>query len=75
MNKAGGYTAQVYFSSDLVNQSEVYGASLIEKGTDASGSIEVYANVEDATARNEYLASFDGGIFASGSRHCIGAYL
>ena len=75
LNKAGGYTAQVYFSSDLVNQSEVYGASLIEKGTDASGSIEVYANVEDATARNEYLASFDGGIFASGSHPVVGTAL
>ena len=75
LNKAGGYTAQVYFSSDLVNQSEVYGASLIEKGTDAGGSIEVYANVEDATARNEYLASFDGGIFASGSHTVVGTAL
>ena len=67
LNKAGGYTAQVYFSSDLVNQSEVYGAS--------GGSIEVYANVEDATARNEYLASFDGGIFASGSHTVVGTAL
>ena len=75
LNKAGGYTAQVYFSSDLVNQSEVYGTSLIEKGTDAGGSIEVYANVEDATARNEYLASFDGSIFASGSHTVVGTVL
>lgn len=75
LNKAGGYTAQIYFSSDLVNQSEVYGTSLIEKGTDAGGSIEVYANVEDATTRNEYLASFDGGIFASGSHTVVGTVL
>ncbi len=75
LNKAGGYTAQIYFSSDLVNQSEIYGTSLIEKGTAAGGSIEVYANVEDATTRNDYLASFDGGIFASGSHTVIGTVL
>lgn len=75
LNKAGGYTAQIYFSSDLVNQSEVYGTSLIEKGTDAGGSIEVYANVEDATNRNEYLANFDGGFFASGSHIVVGTVL
>ena len=75
LNKAGGYTAQIYFSSDLVNQSEVYGTYIKEKGTDAGGSIEVYANVEDATTRNEYLASFDGGIFASGSHTVVGTVL
>lgn len=72
LNKAGGYTAQVFFSSDLVNQSEVYGTTIIEKGTAAGGSIEVYSNVEDANSRNEYLAAFDGGFFASGSHTVIG---
>ena len=72
MDKAGGYTAQVFFSSDLVNQSEVYGTTIIEKGTAAGGSIEVYSNVEDANSRNEYLAAFDGGFFASGSHTVIG---
>lgn len=75
LNKAGGYTAQVYFSSGLVNQNEVYGTSLIDKGTDAGGSIEVYSNVDDATTRNEYLAGFDGGIFASGSHTVIGTVI
>lgn len=75
LNKAGGYTAQVYFSSDLVNQSEVYGTSLIDKGTAAGGSIEVYANVEDATTRNDYLAGFDGSILASGSHTVVGTVL
>ena len=75
LNKAGGYTAQVYFSSALVNQNEVYGTSLIDKGTDAGGSIEVYSNVDDATTRNEYLAGFDGGIFASGSHTVIGTVI
>lgn len=72
LNKAGGYTAQVYFTSPMVDQSEVYGTSVIDKGTDAGGSVEVYTTVEDAEKRNEYLAAFDGGILASGSHVVIG---
>lgn len=75
LNKAGGYTAQVYFSSDLVDQSEVFGDTVIEKGTDCGGSIEVYSTVEDANLRNDYLASYDGGIFASGSHVVVGTVL
>lgn len=72
LGKAGGYTATVYFSSDWVNQSDVYGDTIIDKGTDAGGTVEVYANVEDAETRNEYLASFDGGVFSSGSHTVVG---
>ena len=75
LNKAGGYTAQGYFSSDLVNQASVYGNSIIEKGTDCGGSIEVYPNASDAEKRNDYLASFDGSIFASGSHTVVGTVL
>lgn len=75
LNKAGGYTAQVYFSSDLVNQSSVSGTTVIEKGTQCGGSIEVYSTVEDVTKRNDYLTTFDGGIFASGSHTVIGTCL
>lgn len=75
LNKPGGYTATVYFESSNVNQSNVYGTDLIDKGTDAGGAIEVYANEEDATKRNDYLASFDGGIFASGSHRVVGTVL
>ena len=75
LNKAGGYTAQVYFSSDLINQDEIAGSTVIEKGTDCGGSIDVYSTVEDANSRNDYLASFDGGIFASGSHIVVGTVL
>lgn len=75
LNKAGGYTATVYFESSNVNQSNVYGKDLIDKGTDAGGAIEVYANEEDAIKRNDYLASFDGGILASGSHKVVGTVL
>lgn len=70
LNKAGGYISQVYFSYSLVNQKNIYGNTVIEKGTSAGGSIEVYKNVNDAKKRNEYLSTFDGGVLSSGS-HCI----
>ena len=75
LNKQGGYTAHVYFSSDLIDQSEFEESSVIEKGTDCGGSIEVYSCVEDATKRNEYLSTFDGGVFASGSHTIVGTVL
>lgn len=75
LNKQGGYTAQVFFSSPWVNQSEVYGDSLIDKGTQAGGSIEVYRTKEEATSRETYLSAFDGGILASGSHRVIGTVL
>lgn len=70
LNKAGGYISQVYFAYSLVNQKNIYGNTVIEKGTSAGGSIEVYKNVDDAKKREEYLTAFDGSILSSGS-HCI----
>lgn len=70
LNKAGGYTSQVYFSSELIDQNSVYGTDLIDKATDSGGSIEVYSTVEDAEKRNIYLGAFDGTFLASGS-HCV----
>lgn len=75
LNKPGGYTATVYFESANVNQSNVYGADLIGKGTAAGGAIEVYANEEDAQKRETYLSAFDGGVLSSGSHRVIGTTL
>ena len=76
LNKEGGYTATVYFSSPLVvDEYSLFTGNVIDDGTDGGGSIEVYANVEDATKRNEYLASFDGGFLASGSHTIVGTCL
>ncbi|HIT44538.1 MAG TPA: hypothetical protein IAC28_00395 [Candidatus Aphodovivens excrementavium] len=75
LGKGGGYTATVYFSSPLVDQSLVYGDTIIEKGTDGGGAIEVYATVEDANKRNDYLAGYDGGILSSGSHTVVGTVL
>lgn len=72
LNKPGWYTAHIYFSYQLVNQEDVYGDDLIDKGTDAGGSVEVYKTKSDANKRNEYLSAFDGGVLSSGSHKVIG---
>ncbi|MBE6883799.1 MAG: hypothetical protein E7487_04275 [Ruminococcaceae bacterium] len=72
LNKDGGYTSQVYFSVSLVNQNTVSGTDLIDKGTEAGGSIEVYSTVKDAEVRNEYLSGWDNTILNSGSHSVIG---
>lgn len=54
------HTAQVSFLSNLVNQGEIEGNTIIDKGTDCGGSIEVYATPEDAQNRETYLSGFVG---------------
>ena len=72
LNIDGGYNACVFFSSTLVDQSNFSAKSVVEKGTSCGGCIEVYSSEEDATARNEHLAKFDGGLLDSGSHTVIG---
>ncbi len=72
LNKAGGYTSQVFFSYFVLDQDEIYGTTLIDKGTNAGGCVEVYGTKEAAEKRNNYLATFDGGNFSSGSHTVIG---
>jgi flagellar basal body-associated protein FliL len=76
LNKDGGYTAAVFFSSDLVDQSTLYAdpecTGIPAIGTDGGGCIEVFANEEDAEQRNTYLGAFDGGILSSGSHTVVG---
>ena len=80
LHKAGGYTSTIYFESKTVNQSDVYVSGeyadvLIDKGTDAGGALEVYENVEDAEKRRDYLATYDGTIYANGTHTVIGTVL
>lgn len=76
LNKQGGYTSTVYFSSDLVDQPDMYASDgytgIPAIGTDGGGSVEVYSTVEDAVERDAYLAVFDGGMFSSGSHTVAG---
>lgn len=75
LNKAGGYTAAVFFQHSDVNQSKivVIGKNdIVGKGTQCGGAVEVFASVEDANKRNDYLATFDGGVLSSGSHTVVG---
>lgn len=73
LNKAKGYTVDAFFSSTLINNGNTSGKGLIDAGTDAGGSIEVYETVEDADKRNEYLSNFDGpGLLNPGSHSVLG---
>ena len=75
LGKQGGYTATVYFVSDLVDQSKVIGDDVIEKGTDGGGAVEVYADESGAEKRNDELAAYDGTIISSGSHTVCGTCL
>lgn len=72
LNKSGWYIEKVYFSYALVNQENVLGETVLEKGLSAGGSIEVYRNKEDAEKRDEYLKTFDGTILYAGSHVVYG---
>ena len=72
LGKDGGYVACVYFSHSAINQATIPGDSIVAKGTDAGGAVEVYATLEDAQARVDYLAGFDGTILYSGSYAIVG---
>lgn len=76
LHKDGDYTAAIYFSSDLVDSSQLYAqpgyTGIPATGTDAGGCVEVYATAKDAEERNDYLASFDGTILNSGSHAVVG---
>ena len=78
LSKQGGYTGCVFFKSSLVDESEIYvddGGdinSAIDCGTDGGGCLEIYANAGDAKKRDDYLASFDGTVFSSGSHKVLG---
>lgn len=76
LHKDGGYTAAVYFSSDLVDQSQVYAVDgftgIPAVGTEGGGCVEVYATVEDAEERDAYLSAFDGSVLDSGSHMVLG---
>lgn len=65
--------ATVYFSSNLVDQSEVNGETVAEKGTDCGGSIDIFATCEEAKKRNEYLAGFDNTLLDSGLHTVVGS--
>lgn len=72
LNKDGGYIACVYFTVKAINSEEILGDSIVAKGTDAGGAVEVYATLAEAEARCEYLAGFDGSVLYTGSYAVVG---
>ena len=72
LGREGGYSACIYFTVTSIDASTVPGDTVVEKGTDAGGAIEVYATMEEAKARCEYLSGFDGTILYSGSYAIVG---
>lgn len=72
LNKAGSYIGRIIFAYEAVTRSAISDSALLNKGTDAGGSIEVFRNQDDAEKRNSYLAVFDGTILDSGSHVVVG---
>lgn len=72
LGKDGGFSDCVYFTVSHINPNDVIGDSIVAKGTDAGGAVEVYSTVQDAEARCEYLAGFDGTVLYSGSYAIVG---
>lgn len=72
LNKEGGYISAVYFTLDLIDYKSVPGNTVIDKGTDGGGCVELYANLTDAQSRCEYLKQFDNTLLYSGSYALVG---
>lgn len=79
LGKQGGYIGCVYFRDSQVDQSQLYvdgdPNDVIDVGTDGGGALEIFSSVEDAQARDTYLAGFDGTMFVSGSHYIVGTIL
>ncbi len=72
LGEEGGYSACIYFTVMEIDPKSVPGNSIVEKGTDAGGAVEIYATLGEAEDRCEYLAGFDGTILYSGSYALVG---
>lgn len=72
LNKDGGYYGCLYFTINLLDEKTIPGKSIVDKGTDAGGAIELYNSLDDAKKRCEYLASYDGTILTTGSYVLVG---
>lgn len=72
LGKNGSYQACVYFTVSGIDPAKIPGESIVEKGTDAGGAIEIYATLPDAETRCEYLSGFDDTVLYSGSYAIVG---
>jgi len=76
LGKEGGYIGCIYFSDSRVDKTELdlkpgqY--DVISMGTIGGGAIEIYATIEEAEARNDYLSTYDETELDPGSHIVIG---
>ena len=79
LGKQGGYIGCVYFEDTQVDRSRLYipdgEDNVIDVGTDGGGAVEIFKTADEAKQREAYLATFDGGMFASGSHYVAGTCL
>ena len=72
LGKEGGYSSCIYFTVKKIDASKIVGSSIVAKGTDAGGAIEVYPDIKSAKTRCEYLSGFDNTLLYSGSYVLVG---
>ena len=72
LGKEGGYSSCIYFTVKNIDASKIAGSSIVAKGTDAGGAIEVYPDIKSAKTRCEYLSGFDNTLLYSGSYVLVG---
>lgn len=72
LGKEGGYKSCIYFGISGVDSSQIDGETIVDKGTDAGGAIEIYETLEDAQKRVDYLRDFDNTMLYSGSYAIVG---
>lgn len=71
-----GIMATVYFTSNLVDQSEFGKNELVhEKGTSAGGSIDIFETADEAIDRDEYLHGFDDSFLLNAGGHAVAGAL
>lgn len=75
LNKQGGYIGCIYFRDNQIDADSLYleggEEDVIEIGTVGGGAIEIFQTPEEAEARNQYLAGFDGAGFLSSGSHQV----
>ncbi len=72
LNTEDGYKAAVFFTTSLFDPEEVEGKTILDKGTEAGGSIELYETDALALDRVRYLASFDETVYANANHIAFG---
>ena len=76
LGKDGGYIGCIYFSDSRVDKTKLNlkpsQYDVVSMGTVGGGAIEIYATIEEAEARNSYLATYDGTDLDPGSHVVVG---